>query len=148
MTIWRLIFREIVCRKTNFLLSALAVLVAVGSVVAAISLLDRYAIRGELRAAEQQVELQRQMADLEDDYRKISLDLNFNLMILPKEQNMADFYAEDFAAKPMPEAYAQQLADARVATINHIAAGPAAAGFMARTEADDPTRRRQRRRWS
>ena len=61
MTIWRLILREIVCRKTNFLLSALAVLVAVGSVVAAISLLDRYAVRGEQRAAEQQVELQKKL---------------------------------------------------------------------------------------
>jgi len=120
MTIWRLILREIVCRRTNFLLSALAVLVAVGSVVAAISLLDRYAIRGEQRDEEQKVELKDKMRVLEDDYRKISLDLNFNLMILPKEQNMADFYADDFAAKLMPEAYARQLAEARLASINHI----------------------------
>lgn len=120
MTIWRLILREIACRKANFLLSALAVLVAVGSVVAAVSLLDRYAIRGEQRAEVQKAELEKKMAILEDDYRKISLDLNFNLMILPKAQNMADFYAEDFAAKVMPEAYAQKLAEARIATINHI----------------------------
>jgi predicted lysophospholipase L1 biosynthesis ABC-type transport system permease subunit len=120
MTIWRLILREIVCRKTNFLLSALAVLVAVGSVVAAISLLDRYAVRGEQRAAEQQVELQKKMALLEDDYRKIMLGLGFNVLILPKDQNLADFYSEDFASKLMPENYAERLVQARVASINHV----------------------------
>ena len=65
--------------------------------------------------------LQERMAALEDDYRKISLRLGYNLMILPKEQNLANFYADDFAAKLMPEQYARQLADARLATINHIA---------------------------
>jgi predicted lysophospholipase L1 biosynthesis ABC-type transport system permease subunit len=120
MTIWRLILREIVCRKTNFLLSTLAVLVAVGSVVAAISLLDRYAIRGEQRAAEQQVELQKKMAVLEDDYRKIMLGLGFNVLILPKAQNLADFYSEDFASKLMPESYAEKLVQARVLSINHV----------------------------
>ena len=120
MTIWRLILREIVCRKTNFLLSTLAVRVAVGSVVAAISLLDRYAIRGEQRAAEQQVELQKKMAVLEDDYRKIMLGLGFNVLILPKDQNLADFYSEDFASKLMPENYAERLVQARVVSINHV----------------------------
>ena len=120
MTIWRLIQREIVYRKTNFLLSVLAVLVAVGSVVAAISLLDRYAIRGEQRAAEQKVELEKKMAVLEDDYRKIMLGLGFNVLILPKDQNLADFYAEDFASKLMPENYAERLVQARVMSINHV----------------------------
>ena len=61
MTIWRLIRGEIAYRKTNFLLSMLAVLVAVGSVVAAISLLDRYGLRSAARAKEQKVELQTAM---------------------------------------------------------------------------------------
>jgi ABC-type lipoprotein release transport system permease subunit len=120
MTIWRVIFREIVYRKTNFLLSALAVLVAVGSVVAAISLLDRYAIRSEQSAAEQQVELKKKMDGLEDDYRKIALGLGFNIVILPKDQNLADFYAEDFASKLMPENYAEKLVQAHVVSINHV----------------------------
>ncbi|MGO8752129.1 MAG: ABC transporter permease [Thermoguttaceae bacterium] len=120
MTTWRLIVREIVYRKTNFLLSTLAVLVAVGSVVAAVSLLDRYAIRGEQRAAEQRVELKKKMEVLEDDYRKIMLGLGFNVVILPKDQNLADFYSEDFASKLMPESYAEKLVQARVVSINHV----------------------------
>ena len=120
MTIGRLILREMAYRKTNFLLSCLAIVVAVGSVVAAISLLDRHAIRGQQRAAQEQAELQRQMADLEDDYRKITLGLGFNVLILPKDQNLADFYAEEFATKLMPEKYAETLVQARVASINHV----------------------------
>ena len=120
MLVGRLIFREIVYRKTNFLLSVMAVLVAVGSVVAALSLLDRYAIRNAERAADEKAELQTKMADLEDDYRKIMLKLGFNVLIMPKDQNLADFYAEDFASKFMPEDYAERLVRAKVVSINHV----------------------------
>jgi len=120
MSAWRLILRELRFRRTNFCLGVLATLMATGCVVASLSLMDRYNQRSQLRAADEQANLRQQMAVLEDDYRKISLGLGFNLMILPKEQNMADFYADDYAAKLMPEAYAQQLADARLASINHI----------------------------
>ena len=120
MSAWRLILRELQFRRTNFCLGVLAMLVATGCVVAAISLMDRYNQRSRLRADDEQATLAQQMTALEDDYRKISLRLGFNLMILPKEQNLADFYAADFAAKLMPEAYAQRLADARLASINHI----------------------------
>ena len=60
------------------------------------------------------------MAVLEDDYRKIMLGLGFNVLILPKDQNLADFYAEDFASKLMPENYAERLVQARVVSINHV----------------------------
>ncbi len=120
MSTWRLILRELRFRRANFCLGVVAMLVATGCVVAALSLMDRYNQRSQLRARDEQSQLHREMAVLEDDYRKISLRLGFNLMILPKEQNLADFYAADFAAKFMPEAYAQQLADARLVSINHI----------------------------
>ncbi len=120
MTTWRLVGREILYHRGNFLLSVVGVLVAAACVVAAISLLDRYDRRSEQRAAAQAVELERKMADLKDDYRKIGLRLGFNVLIVPKNQNMADFYADDFAAKMMPEAYAQALAKTGVATLNHV----------------------------
>ena len=142
MTFWHLILREIRYRNGNFLLSVLAILVAAACAVAAISLLDRYDLRTEQRATEQEAQLvslldrydriteQRaaeleaqlhiRMAALEDDYRKIALGLGFNLVILPKDQNLADFYAEDYATKLMPEAYAERLVKSRVASINHV----------------------------
>ena len=42
------------------------------------------------------------------------------MLILPKDQNLADFYADDFAAKLMPENYAEKLVKARVMSINHV----------------------------
>jgi hypothetical protein len=120
MTFWRLVLREICYRMATFLLGVLAVAVAAACVVSAIDLLRRYDLRTEQRAAAQEAELRQKMAALEDDYRKIMLGLGFNVMILPMHQNLADFYAEDFASKLMPEVYAEQLVKARVASINHV----------------------------
>src|SRR5690606_31440279 len=60
------------------------------------------------------------MALLEDDFRKITKNLGFNVLILPKDQNLSDLYADDFASKYMPEEYADRLARARIATLNHL----------------------------
>src|SRR5262249_53712222 len=60
------------------------------------------------------------MRKLEDDYRKITLKLEFNVLILPKDQNLGDLYADDYASKYMPEEYAERLAKSRVVTVNHL----------------------------
>ena len=60
------------------------------------------------------------MAALEDDYRKITKGLGFNVLILPREQNLSDLFADDFASKYMPEEYVERLATSRVATIQHL----------------------------
>ena len=120
MTTWYLVRREISYRKGSFLLSMFFVLTATTCVVAAVSLLARYDRCSEQRAAAQEADVFRRAARLEDDFRKISLKLGFNLLILPKDQNLADFYADDFASKLMPEDCAERLVKANVATINHI----------------------------
>jgi hypothetical protein len=120
MSIWRLILREILYRKANFVLSMLAIIMAVACVVAAIASLCRYDLHTEQLAVAQEAELRKRMAALEDNYRKITKNLGFNILILPKDQNLSDLYAEDFASKDMPESYAEQLTKAKVASINHI----------------------------
>jgi hypothetical protein len=120
MSTWHLVLREIGYRKGNFLLGAAAVLVAAACVVAAVSLLGRYDLRTEQWAAEQDKGLREQKAKLEDDYRKIALGLGFNIVILPKDQELNDFYDKDYASKSMPEDYAERLAKARVVTVNHV----------------------------
>jgi putative ABC transport system permease protein len=57
---------------------------------------------------------------LQDDYRKITKKLGFNLLILPEGQNLSDLYAEDFAAKHMPESYVDSLANSRSVFIRHL----------------------------
>jgi ABC-type lipoprotein release transport system permease subunit len=120
MRFYRLILREILHRKLNFCLGALSASVAVGCVVAESSILRRHDARTRQILAAKEAETQARVAALEDDYRKLMLKMGFNVLILPKDQNLADLYAEDFASHYMPEDYAARLARSRVATINHV----------------------------
>ncbi len=120
MTLHRLIFREILHRKLSFALGVFSAAVAVAFLVAALAILQKHDARTEQIIAAKETETQQQMAKLEDDYRKLMLKMGFNVMILPKDQNLSDLYADDFASKYMPEEYATRLAKSRVATINHI----------------------------
>src|SRR5262245_61919468 len=101
MSIWRLVFREVLYRKLNFALAVLAVLVAVGCLVGELTLLRAHDLRTRQRVAAKQAETAARMAQvqtethqrmeqfekdtaakmkkLEDDYRKIALGLGFNI---------------------------------------------------------------------
>jgi putative ABC transport system permease protein len=120
MTVSRLILREITFRKLGFALGVVSVLVAVGTLVAALTVLRKHDARTEQIITAKEAATQARLAQLEDDYRKITLKMGFNVLILPKDQNLSDLFADDYATKYMPEDYATTLAQSRVATINHI----------------------------
>jgi ABC-type lipoprotein release transport system permease subunit len=120
MSVWRLVLREILYRKLNFGLAVLSVLTAVGCLVAVLTLLRLHDLRTEELVAAREAEARAKGAKLQDDYRKMMLDLGFNIQILPKDQNLADHYAADYAARTMPEEYADRLARAGVVTVNHL----------------------------
>lgn len=120
MTLARLILREIGYRRLNFALGVLAVAAAVACLVAEMTLLNRHDRRTDEIVAAREAETRARMATLEDDYRKLTIKMGFNVLILPRDQNLSDLYADDFAAKSMPEEYAARLAKSRVATINHV----------------------------
>lgn len=121
MTVWTLAGREILHRRLNFALSVLAVAIAVACLVGADALLRAHDRRTEALVAAKEAQVQREMAAAEDDYRKITLGLGFNIMILPKDQALSDFYSDDFAARTMPEGYVQKLASAKLITVQHVA---------------------------
>jgi putative ABC transport system permease protein len=120
MNLHHLVFREILHRKLSFLLGVAAASVAVACLVAALAILQKHDARTEQIVAAKEAQTQGQMARLEDDYRKLMLKMGFNVLILPKEQDLSDLYADDFASKYMPEEYATRLATNRVVTINHL----------------------------
>jgi hypothetical protein len=120
MSIWRLVLCEIAYRKLNFGLSVLSVLVAVGCLVGEMLLLRKHELQASAILVAKYSETLEKMRALEDDYRKITKNLGFNVLILPRDQNLSDLYADDFASKYMPEEYAERLAKSRVATINHL----------------------------
>lgn len=175
MTPWRLIIREILHRKLDFALGALAVLIAVTALVAVIEVLDRHdhntgailaRVQGaaEQRVAAKRVEADRRVADaqarltrdleieqaeatlevqkqevaaarevarnevevaaevakLEDDIRKITTQMGFNIYILPKRPASDSLLPDDEKPAYMPEEYVTRLANSTVITVRHL----------------------------
>jgi putative ABC transport system permease protein len=120
MTIWNLLIRELLHRKLNFALAVLSVMVASGSLVGSVTLLRIYDIHTRKLLEQKQAELEKRMAQLQDDTRKAMLKLGFNVVILPKDQNLSDWYAEDYASKYMPEEYVHKLANSGIVTVRHF----------------------------
>lgn len=120
MKLARLVSREIAHRKINFLLSVLGVALAVACVVAMICLLGAHQRHTESILEGMRAETGADMKKLEDEIRKSMKGLGFNIYIFPKDQEMAEVYAEGFASKTMPEEYAATLASSEIVTVNHL----------------------------
>jgi len=120
MSLFRLVAREILYRKLNFALGVLSVVAAVGCLVAAVTLLEAHDARTEQIVAAKETEAKAQMDKLEDELRKIMKELGFNVLILPKAQNLGDLYAEDYADKTMPDSYADKLVQSKIMTVRHL----------------------------
>ena len=64
-----------------------------------------------------------ELARLEDETRRLMRDMGFNLMIVPAQTNMSDFWAADFASATMPQEYIKRLAaDRRLTLVTHLVA--------------------------
>lgn len=100
MNTFHLIFKEIVHRKWNFLLSVLAVLTAV-------ALFVFFFITGKAS---------------KNETRVIMRDMGFNLRIIPKQTDMSEFWANGFSDYTMPEDYVERLASQRGIIYNHLQA--------------------------
>ncbi len=100
MSMLRLLFKEMAHRKLNFLLGLVSVVAAVALFVAVLTMSN---------ASEREtVQLMR--------------DLGFNVLIVPKNTNMTDFWSEDFATEEMSEDYVHKLANSGIITIRHLVA--------------------------
>ena len=110
MNLTHLIWREMAHRRHNFGLMLFSVLLAVACGVTAITLLQAQARFNH-----------RQVDALDNEIRNITKGMGFNVLILPQDQNLSDFYADDFGVRTMPETHVQSLAASRdVFTIRHL----------------------------
>jgi len=112
--------QEIRRRPWQFLLSVLAVAAGVATVVGCLA-----ALRGERRAAEQL--LDRQEQDLDQRFATYQQDLaesmtkaGFQVILLPRDQNLGDWYSEDFAAKALPADALDRLGAKPLRTLEHL----------------------------
>lgn len=120
MNVARLVAKEIRYRKLNFALAALGVVVAVGALVAMVTLLRAYGEGSESLAEAREAAARERVNALQDDYRKITLTLGYNVLILPASQDLGRFWAEGYATETMPEDYVQRLARSRIMTVRHL----------------------------
>jgi putative ABC transport system permease protein len=100
MSILRLLLKEILYRKLNFLLGLVSVVIAVALVVAVLTMSE---------ASQRET-------------TRLMRDLGFNILIVPKDTDMADFWSEDFAKEEMPEEYVHKLASSPGLLVRHIVA--------------------------
>ncbi len=120
MKLTHLVTREIAHRKINFVLSLLGVALAVGCVVGMVCLLGAHQKHTAEILDGMKAETEADMKKLEDEIRKSMKGLGFNIYIFPKEQEMAEVYAEGFASKTMPEDFVTKLAASKIVTVNHL----------------------------
>jgi hypothetical protein len=120
MSVWQLVIKEIVRRKTNFISGLVAVTLAAAVFAGSMTILRLHDLRTERIVARKEQETRQRMAVLEDDYRKIMKDLGFNLLIIPSSQKLSDFYADDAVSAYMPDTYGIRLAEAKIVTIRHL----------------------------
>jgi len=120
MTLREFVFKEIRLRRLNFALAVASVIVAVGVLVAEMTLLTAHDLRTTRILDAKRAETEAEMARMEDDYRKIMKKLGFNLLILPEGQQLEDFYAKGYAALDMPETYVEKLSGSSLMTVRHL----------------------------
>jgi putative ABC transport system permease protein len=120
MSIMHMALREILRRKTTFLLATVAVAVAVGTMLTVPAVLQVYDLRSDAVLAGKEAELKERLDVLQDEMRKATLKLSFNLAILPGDQDVREWHATDCATTTMPEDYAHRLADSRIVSVRHF----------------------------
>ena len=120
MTISRLVVKEILHRKLNFGLGLLSVAVAVGCLAGSLTLVKLHDARTHTILEQKRVETQEKMRVLENDVKRAMQKLGFNIVILPKDQNLNNWYADDYGAKYMPEEYLSRLEQSEIVTIEHL----------------------------
>ena len=120
MSIWHFILREIRHGKLNALMAAAAVGVATACLAGALVLLEADARATEAALTEKRQAVQRAGAELQDAMRKITKGLGFNVIILPKDQDLQEMHLTGTISRSMPEEYVDRLANSNIVTINHL----------------------------
>ncbi len=112
MRLHSVIMRELLHYRWNSAAGLAAVMLAVGAIAATAMILGAYEAdaAGALHAKE--ARLQEQLADMRADVDQAMGELGFNLTILPKGQEVADWYAQDESAPTMPEVSVRKLREA------------------------------------
>jgi hypothetical protein len=120
MKIWHILLKEILHRWRSFVLGVFAVTVAIGSLTGTLTLLQVHDLHTHKILTEKEEETKKKMAMLQDEMRKATLKLSFNLLILPKQQSIRDLHIKGYPSEYMPEEYVTRLADSGIVLVRHF----------------------------
>lgn len=120
MKIGTVILKELVHSSVSTTLALIAIVAATAGVTALLTSLELHDRRTDTILENKKQETEVRVAALQNDYRKIMKQMGFNVLILPKEQDLSDFYSESFATADMPEDYVKKLASSSIVTIRHL----------------------------
>ena len=120
MSIWHILLKEMLHRWRSFALGLFAVVVAIGALTGALTLLKAHDLHTQKILTEKEEETKKKMAVLEDEMRKATLKLSFNLLILPKEQSIRDLHMKGYSSVYMPEEYVTRLANSGIILVRHF----------------------------
>ncbi len=131
MTLWRLTGREILHRRGSFALSVLSVALAVAALVATVGLLAAHDARTEQlvqariaatseKVRQRQAEAEQRAAELNEAFRKIMLKFGYNLLILPKEEDVVRYTVQGAPSSYMDESAVRTLAESGIMTVRHL----------------------------
>jgi ABC-type lipoprotein release transport system permease subunit len=116
----KLIQREMFFQRRRIFAALFAVTLAAGTLTTSLTLLrlhDR-AAQTLLSAREQQT---KEAGDvLRDEMRKATLKLSFNLLILPEDVDLKEWYINQESDLTFPEDYAERLVSSGIVTVRHI----------------------------
>ncbi|MFP4622097.1 MAG: ABC transporter permease [Bacteroidales bacterium] len=116
----KLLKGEISYRKRNFILSVISVLIAISALIASVMVLRIHDYRTNQILQTKKEQLENRMDSLRNDMRKATLELGFNVLILPQNQDASDWYGKDYGEIYMPEHYVEELATSGLLIARHF----------------------------
>ncbi len=120
MGVVRMVIKEMLHRRIIFISGLVSVILSIAVLIGVLFTLAMLDQQTAKILAEKEKATAVRMEVLQDDYRKIMKLLGFNLLIIPQNQKLADFFEKDQVREYMPASYAERLANAKLVTIQHI----------------------------
>ncbi len=120
MSIWLLVKREIIHKKTGFLSGVFSLLMATAGFIAVSIVLQSHDAATEKMHEEMEGALRFEMAEQEDYYRRIMRDIGYNLFIIHKEQSESELRTLGYPTTYLDYEDVWKLAHGESATMNHL----------------------------
>jgi putative ABC transport system permease protein len=109
MSLWTMLLREIAHRKLNTLIGLLGVVASTACLVGVLLSLEMHEARTEAIVRRKEAETRAARKALESHVRNAMHRLGYNAIVLPQDQPLGDWYADDYARHLMPEAWCARL---------------------------------------